>query len=194
MLTKAFKVKVKPGRQCRISGEAKCNLGDYPGANKLGAVVTWTPGKRSLRVKADVVDRHYSTDAPENSPQDASCIELYVCPSGTYRDLNEFTIVPGGAGGKARVIARRDPNDIYGEVKSPASLGVKATWKRTPRGYRIDATIPWNAIKGYERNWTLMPVDAAIYSQVDGEQVQMTMGAPGDPATEFFTYPALTAR
>lgn len=121
-------------------------------------------------------------------------MQIFVCPSGGGTDINIITVVPEGAGGKARVDfacglygpSTADKDDCAKRAKS-----VSASWKRTGKGYTLDVKIPWSVVRGYYSGWKAMPVNATINTNTPEGRSQVIMSKPGDPKTEAFVYAVL---
>jgi len=194
LLSTIFKDPIKPGVRRAVSGAAKLNFGSYPGAGKLAANVTWLADKDFLRVKADVTDRFFAPAALDGAPEDGSSVQLFICPSGIGYDINAITLVPAGAGGKARVTVacgQYGPSSADREDCAKRAKSVSATWNRTGRGYTLDAKIPWSIVRGYYAGWKLLPIDAAISTWTPNGRSQLIMNTLGDPMKEPFVYSAL---
>lgn len=184
LLSKWFRTSVKPGQTLASDSGAKLNAGSYPGAGNLSAEFAWYPSDDYLRVTADVTDASFSTDAPKDKPWEASCVEIMVCPGGTNDSINQFFIVPEGQGGVPRVTA----------VHTDKGSDILASYKRTDKGYKIEAKIPWSIVRGYEKGWRVMPVEAMVDSKTPVGRAQIVMNEPGEPWRIAKTYAALMAR
>jgi len=196
LLSTIFKDQIKPGVECALGGAARCNFGSYPGSGKLAANVTWLAQKDFLRVKADVTDRFFAPSAADESPEDGSSVQVFICPSGIGYDINAITVVPAGAGGKARVsfaCGQYGPSSAEKEDCAKRAKSVSATWKRTGKGYTLDVKVPWSIVRGYCAGWKLLPVDAAINTWTPDGRSQLIMSKLGDPMKEPFVYVALKA-
>ena len=197
LLTTVFGDQIKPGAECALSGATQCNFGSYAGSNELSANVTWLPEDDFLRVNADVTDRFFAPSGVDEAPEQGSSLQVFICPSGASYDINAITIVPSGAGGKARVIfacGEYGPSSADKQDCATRAQAVLAAWKRTGKGYNLDVKIPWSVVRGYYTGWKLMPVDAAINTWTPDGRSQIIMNRLGDPATEPFVYAALKAR
>lgn len=148
-----------------VSRDQVC-LGTYPGKSVLSAVFRYYGERKGLRVRAEVTDVYFSTQAPVDAPWLASCVELSVYAVGRQK-ITQFVIIPDGDA-RARVYPYRDIN-------------ASATWKRTRKGYSINAFIPWKAIEGYSPGHRLLPVQAAINSKTPNGRVQATLTGQGNP-------------
>jgi len=182
LLGTCFKRAIKPGEKV-TANQARTSPGKCPSQSKFLATFVWIPKADCLNVTADVVDANYAVDAPKDEPYKASCVEFYVSPAGVGDTVNQFFVVPDGDNGQARVTAARTSAD-----------GVKATWKRTAKGYALDVSIPWADIKGYEKGWNAMPVEAMVNCRADGERAQLFMNRFGEPWKAARTYALLRAK
>jgi hypothetical protein len=193
----ACKTSIKPGARCSIGGAASANFGEYPGAGKLAANVTWLPGKDFLRVRADVTDRFFAPAGANESPEEGSSVQIFVCPSGSVTDVDAITLVPAGANGTARVsilCGQYGPSSSDKEDCAKRAKSISAKWTRTGKGYTMDARIPWNLLRGYSAGWKALPVDAAINTAAPDGRAQLVMNKLGDPLMEPFIYSALRAK
>jgi hypothetical protein len=149
---------------------------DYPGPDKLSAVVFWYPEKDRLRVRADVTDAYFSTKTLPQREWMGSCVEIFVCPSGVDGDITQLFVVPEGPENAPRMRAIR-------AAKWPMNNeGITASWKRTEKGYEVEACIPWSKLKGYKSSYASIPVEIAIDSKAPGWPLQCRMnGSPDCP-------------
>lgn len=168
LLVKAFTTRIKPGQACTISGTKHTTRGEFPGADKVSATVKWFPDKNQLRVKFDVVDAFFSTKADPRYPWDASCVGVYMSPTGLQENINQLFFVPDGKDGTARLVQE------IPTLKNPENI--KASWKRNSKGYTMDIRIPWSCIGSYKAGWKVMPVSSLICSKPpDKYRVQVVM-------------------
>ncbi len=180
MLDKWFPTRLRPSRLVNVG---KLNIGDPPAPTIPRATLKWYSKARYLEIVADVRDPNFSTRAPEDKPWEASSLELYVCPSGMSEDINQFFVTPKGTKGIAAVLVKR----------AVEGAKIKASWKRTAKGYMLDVQIPWAALKGYQKRWSVMPVEAAVNSKAPNGRCQLVMTRPGAPWEASRTYAALRA-
>jgi hypothetical protein len=193
-LSAILKDHVTAGQTCALNEVGQCNFGTYPGAGKLAANVTWLPAKDCLRVKADVTDRFFAPSALNEAPEDGSSVQLFVCPSGQVLDTNVVTVVPSGAGGKARVTVacgQYGPSSADSKDCATRANAISGAWKRTGKGYTLDVKIPWSVLRGTYDGWKLLPVDAAVNTWSSDGRLQLIMSKLGDPTSEPFIYAAL---
>ena len=184
LLSHFFKDVIRPGQPQRIEGRAHLNDGKYqPG--KLSATFVWRVEPRYLMVNANVVDASFDTKSPKDEPWYGTCVELFVSPAGADGTVNQFFVIPAGVNGKAKVESG---------YQTPGAQAVRASWKRTARGYSVEARIPWSALKGYKKGWTRMPVDAQINSELPGGWEQMTMNKPGPTSDSAANYALLVRK
>ena len=170
MLRKWFKRRVKSGQPCAMDDQSQVTRGVFPGSDKLSGVLKWYPGRDYVRVRAEVTDAFFSTDALKDTPWKASSLLLYLSASGVDQDIVEYVIVPEGAGGIPRIQPHRG-----------ASLGgLISAWKRTDKGYVVDVKIPWTSIRGYEKGWRVLPVQAAITSKTDNGRTWLVFNRAQD--------------
>jgi hypothetical protein len=187
LMSKAFTRLVKPGQVCSISGSKHTMRGAFPGADKVSAYVKWFPEKTQLRVKFDVTDAFFSTHADPRYPWDASCVAVYVCPTGLPEDVHQMFFVPDGKDGNARLVQET------AILKNPEKI--KATWKRTARGYTMEIRIPWTCLKNYKADWKMLPVQSLICSKPpDKYRVAVIMNGLGFPIEKAETYVGLVRR
>ena len=173
-LAAACKRTIEPGADCLIDNASQANNEYYPGPEKLSAVVRWFPESDCLRVTANVTDGYFTTKGSFWHEWDASCVEVFLCPSGVDADITQFFIVPEGPGNAPRIRAIR-------AAKYPINAkGIAGSWKRTEKGYTIEARIPWSKMKGMKKSYTSIPVEIAIDSKVPGWPVQCRMNASPD--------------
>lgn len=143
--------------------------------DKFSASVRWYPEKDYLRVRTEVTDATFSTDSPEDKPWLKSCIEIIVSATGLDEDRCQFFIVPEGPGDNPRMLA------VHRQSVGIGTEGMKAWWKRTEKGYVIDARIPWTKLPNYNKNWKTMPVELAVETVTLDGRVQMTMNGTKEP-------------
>lgn len=149
----------------------QANSDDYPGSEKLSAVVMWYPEQDRLRVRADVTDANFSTKTTPLREWEAACIEVFVCPSGVDSDITQLLIVPEGPENAPRMRAMR-------AAKYPMDTsGITASWKRTEKGYTVEANIPWSKLKGYKDSYSTIPVELAVDGKAGSWAVQCRMNA-----------------
>lgn len=184
ILSSCFRQTIKPGQACAANTAGQANVGDYPGADNFSATLRWYPGADSLRVTAEVTDAYLSTDAPKDTPWETSCLEVFICPAGVDQTINQFFIVPEGPANAPRVKA----------VHTDKGDQVRATWKRTAKGYSVDVRIPWSIVRGYQKGWSVMPVEAMVNTKSPKGRVQVIMSKPGEPWRTAKGYSALEAR
>lgn len=157
-LTKWFKRTVKPGQACSMDKPA---FGKDPGRDKLTGVVKWYPGKESLKVVADVTDISFAPNV--KTATDGSSFQVYVSPTGFDDAMNRYTIIPSG------------PENAP-VVQGAGSEKIKATWKRSAKGYKVEANIPYDALNGYKPGWKLMAVEAGLTAKPSENNVMLLTG------------------
>lgn len=178
-LAKCFRNKINPGESKNLS---IFHLGD-PQEKKVVSSVKWYPKTDFLQVDAVVTDPYFATDSPE-MPWMASAFEVFVCPSGLSEDINQYIVTPKGENGKA---------SVWSLIAGKASQ-IDAAWERTAEGYKVDVKIPWSSLKGYQKGWKIMPIEAQIDSKAPGGLLQLLMNRSGTPVTSAKTYAALMSK
>jgi hypothetical protein len=176
-LAKWFNNRISPGQSKTVS---IVRIGEPVAPDRVSCAIKWYPKADYLQVEADVIDAYFSTDSPD-MPWMASAVEVFICPSGMAEDINQFIFTPKGEDGKAQ---------IWSLLPGKASQ-VNATWKLTANGYSISARIPWSVIKGYEKDWSIMPVEAQVDSNTPTGLLQMEMNRYGAPVQSARTYAGL---
>lgn len=168
LLAKWFKRHIKPGEQKYATAAAD---------KKVTAAVRWYAESDHIRVWADVTDPYYDTDAPREKPAQASCVEILICPSGIAEEVNLFYVVPAGENGVPWIK----------QVKSDVP-GFTATWKRTGKGYRVEASIPYASLNGYKPGWKVMPVELLVDSKGDGKKIRLAVNGSKQPMKSTKSY------
>ena len=151
---------VKPGETCKVE---TLRYGKKPEAAKLAATAQWSSGEEEMRVEVDVVDASFSINTKK--PSEGSCVSFFFAPSGFDDTRTSWIVIPDGP--EDAPIIKSDDGPI------------KVTWKRTENGYHVAASIPHTSMKGYCKNWTLLPADVIVNSQNQSDTRSLRVGAPG---------------
>lgn len=181
LLSQWFNRTIEPGKMLKMDSESQVNEGKHPGTEVFSGTVAWFAETDHIRARAEVTDLHFAVDAPKDEPWRKSCLELFISPGGLNETINQFFIIPEGDNGTPRVVA----------VHAKDTQGISAAWKRTEKGYIIDVKIPWSKLRGYKKDWTRMPVDAAIDTQTPDGRVQYVLSGVSRPWDESSGYVAL---
>ncbi len=140
----------------------------------------------SLQVTADVVDKGFTANCPEDAPWLASSVELWISPSGLDKDASHFVIGPADGQKEARVWSEESRN------RSRA----KAWWKRTDTGYKLTIQVPWSKLHAYKPGWNAMPLSAAVNYPLPGgkERQQSILTSSGSPWWDVKAYGVLKTK
>jgi len=163
LLARSTNRRVGSGQVFRLE---TAHQGSKQEARKLSAAVQWYPQAEDIRVEVSVVDANFGVN-PKTLNQGSS-VCLFFAPNGFDDTRTRLNIAPSGAA-DAPI------------VQGPGAESVKATWRRTPDGYRIVATVPYASLKGYRKGWTLMPVDAMVNSKTPEGRCALVGDATGQP-------------
>jgi len=155
--------RVKPGEAVKA---ATVRFGK-PQPDKLSAVARWYPGAEGVRVEVEVTDGNFGVNA--ENPMQGSSVSLFFAAGGFDDTRSQFTVVPSG------------PEDAP-VIETGGAGPIRAVWKRTENGYHITATVPYTSIKGYRKDWKLMPVDVMVNSKNADGRCALVAGADGEPA------------
>lgn len=186
LLTGYFRDMVKPGVKM-VADTKLMDTVSCPARDKFSGEFTWYPKADHLKVTANVVDANFGMSAKQENPWDSSCVEVFISPAGVDDTVNRFFIIPDGINGQVSV--RNEKND---KIEA-----VNGTWKRTAKGYAVEVKIPWTSVAGYEKGWSLLPVEAVVNSHVGSDrskQVMVSMNRTGYPWAKSRTYAVLRAK
>jgi len=179
---------IQPGEKMRLDKPSQTVAGNFPGADKLSAVITWQPRDMGLEVEADVTDASFSTSAPEGKEWNSSCLEVFVSANGLNDRIFHLFIVPEGPESAPRM------RTTMAKLDTVVLEGVTARWKRTTGGYWVKALIPWGVLPGFEKDWEILPVEAAVDTMTRRGQVQLRMCASPKPFATTYGYAGLRAK
>ena len=177
--------KIRPGQELLID---KPNSPDAVAPAGFKPKIRWFPEKDRLRVLIDVADSNYAAAKDEEKRRYRAYVDIFVCPSGADADICKIHMLQGDTEQKPYLAASQG-----GTYSESESRRVKGTWKRTPNGYCAEVRIPWSFLRGYRKDWTVLPVEAMVLNKVKGWSY-FVMTAHGDPDTSARSYSLLTAK
>lgn len=184
LIAARFSTKVKPGRAVPID---KPNNAEAKKPEGFSSTATWYPEADRLRVVVKVTDPGYVAAKSTEERMSSSYVQLFISPSGADRDILRLYMLDG-EGAAMGYVRQWSGTEMVKLTES--DLPVSVTWDRTTDGYVAEAKIPWSVFKGYQKDWTLLPVEAMVYTrhQQSGWQV---MTRPGEPESSARTYSVL---
>jgi hypothetical protein len=186
LIATRFSNRIKPGQAYSID---KPNTMDTVAPEGFAVRITWYPEKDLLRAVVNAADPGYAACQDRDKRRNRGFVRLFVCPSGADQDIYQIYAAEGEKDGVAFVGAGQ------GERISEPGEGVpvKASWWRTPDGYKAEVRIPWSVLPGYQKEWAVMPVEAQVLSRTKGWSF-FSMTKPGEPDTSARTYSLLTPK
>lgn len=187
LLAKRFDRKIRPGLPVRID---KPKGLDAQTPKKFDVRVTWYPEKDRLRAVVNAVDPHYASCEDKEKRSYRAYFDLFVCASGADQDILQVHVIEGEESGKSMCRVRGGGRNWSEDT---ASCPVKSTWNRTADGFKAEVRIPWSAVPGYRRGWSVLPVEAQACS-VSEEWAYFQMTKSGDPETSARSYSLLTRK
>lgn len=186
LMAQRLSTRIKPGQALCIEKPNNLSTGKQ---ENLRVQVKWYAEKDRLRAVINAVDPAYAAIADPKKRKERAYVSVYVCPSGADQDICGVGLSEGDKDGtaSARMVCRGKWTDVT------QASAVKATWRTTADGYTAEVKIPWSALPGYDRKWTVLPVEAAM--MVMGKQFSYyTMTRPGNPDVSARSYSLLTRK
>lgn len=186
LIAKRFSNRIKPGQAVTID---KPNNMDAVALKGYCVQVRWYPEKDRLRAVVNAVDPNYAAGKDHEKRQYRARVDLFVCASGADQDIYEVYMLEGDKDGQAYASARQVGAPYVPDEKPP----VKTSWWRTADGFKAEVKIPWNVLPGYNKGWTVLPVEAQVLSKAK-DWSYFVMTKPGEPETSARTYSLLTRK